>query len=112
MQDPEAYIEEIELDFPCPVRRDRDAVIDVEHRAFVNHEIFFLSSLDALNEFRRRPLRYLDLVTDPVRGARFAPSELSPRWTYDDRPYYFLDESTLAEFRSDPDRYAHPTRVM
>ena len=112
MQDPEAYLEKFDLQLPCPVRRDRNGVIDVEHRALVNHEVFFLSSLEALEEFRERPLRYLDLVTDPVRGVRFAPSELSSRWAYEDRPYYFLDQETLAEFKRDPERYAQPQRRM
>ena len=78
MQDPEHYIAELGLTFPCPVRPDLDAVIDAEHRAFVNHEIYFFSSREAAAEFSRRPLRYAGLVTDPVNGSRFAPSEISP----------------------------------
>ena len=112
MQDPEAHLASFGLELPCPVRRDRNAVIDVEHRAFVNHEVFFVSSLEALEEFRRRPLRYVDHVTDPVQEVLFVPSELSPVWVHDDRPYYFLDEATLAEFKQDPYLYADPRRLM
>ncbi len=112
MQDPEAYLNELGLKLPCPVRRDLDAVIDVEHRAFVNHETFFFSSLEALEDFRARPLRYLDRVTDPVRNVRFAPSERSRLWVHDDRPYYFLDETSLVAFKRNPDLYADPKRAM
>ncbi len=112
MQDPEHYIAELGLTFPCPVRPDLDAVIDVEHRAFVNHEVYFFSSQEAAAEFYRRPLRYAGLVTDPVTGSRFAPSEISPFSRYDERPYYFQDRDTAEQFAADPERYARPTRRM
>ena len=112
MQDPEHYIAELGLTFPCPVRPDLDAVIDVEHRAFVNHEVYFFSSREAAAEFDRRPLRYAGLVTDPVSGSRFGPSEISPFRRYDERPYYFQDRDTAEQFAADPERYARPTRRM
>ncbi len=112
MQDPESYITELDLSFPCPVRPDLDAVIDVAHRAFINHEVYFFSSTEAIDEFLRRPLRYAGLVTDPVSRSRFAPSEVSPSTSYDDRPYYFQNAVTAAQFAADPDRYAQPTRRM
>lgn len=112
MQDPEAYLEKFDLRLPCPVRPELDAVVSATHRLLVNHEVFFFSSLDALEEFDRRPLRYLGAVSDPVSGIRFAPGDLSPHVVHAERLYYFNDASTLAEFQADPERYVDPRREM
>ncbi len=112
MQDPEAYLEKFDLELPCPVSPQRDALLDAGHRVLVNHDVFFVSSPEAREELERRPLRYLGTVTDAVSGLRFVPGELSPHLVHEERLYYFFDASTLAEFRTDPERYANPRREM
>ena len=112
MQDPEIYLEAIGVTLACPVHRDRDAVLDASHRTRIGHEVFLFSSPEALAEFQRRPLRYIDVLTDPVSLDRFTPTEHSPRLAHADRTYYFADARTLITFRTDPDRYADPTLEM
>lgn len=105
MKDPERY-----LDFArrldCPVHRGRAAVIDPAHRAYVNHEVYFLSDAKSVERFRRNPLPYCGIVTDPVNRVRFRPTSRSPRWDYAGRPYFFTKDSTLAVFRAMPDSFA------
>lgn len=112
MQDPELYLERLDVRPACPVRREQAAVLDADHRAYVNHEVFFFSNGDALERFKQDPLRYCGIVTDPVSEERFRPSEGSPRHDYKGRPYFFSSLSTLATFKDDPERFADPRRKM
>jgi YHS domain-containing protein len=86
------------------------AVLDSAHEARVNHEIYFLSSRAARDAFRREPLRYCGLVTDPVSGERFRPSAASPRAVHLGRPYYFRSAETRSRFTREPARFAEPQR--
>ena len=112
MQDPEVYLSATGVSLACPVHRDRDAVLDVEHRVRIGHEVFFFSSADALAEFLGRPLRYLDRLTDPVTLERFEPTEYSPVENHLGRSYYFSNEETLIAFRNDPAKYDEPRMLM
>lgn len=112
MQDPEVYLERLGTRLADPVHRDRDGVLAVSHRTRVNHETFFLASAETLEEFERRPLRYVGTVTDPVSGERFVPSASSPVFEYDGRRYFFADDLTLDSFREDPEAYRDPEREM
>ncbi len=112
MQDPEVYLGAIGVDLACPVYRDRDAVLDADHRIRVGHEFYFFSGPEAMAEFRRRPLRYIDRLTDPVSETRFTPTEHSPTYTYEDREFYFAGLDTLEAFQADPATYVEPRRVM
>ena len=112
MQDPELYLAAIGVTLPCPVHRDRDAVLDADHRLRIGHESFFFSSQTARDEFRRRPLRYIDRLTDPVTDVRFIPTDHSPRFEHEGRSYYFSGENSLNTFQSDPNRYADARREM
>lgn len=112
MQDPELYLNRLNISFPCVVRAGEPAVVDVAHRRHVNWEVFFFSSPAATNEFMLNPLQYCGLVTDPVTKAGFRPDGDSPRWEYNGRPYYFSSDSTMAVFRTMPDSLAVPRPKM
>ena len=112
VQDPELYLESVDTTLPCPVRRDRDAVLNAELRTFVNHEPFFFSTREALDDFLRRPLRYIDRITDPVNLVRFTPTEASPFVEHDGRPFYFASLENLEAFQAEPQRYAYAVGRM
>ena len=112
MQDPEAYLESIGVELSCPVRRDRDAILSADLRKRIGHETYFFSSPQAMAEFDRRPLRYIDTLTDPVSLQRFTPTEHSPVEAHAGRDYYFARDETLIAFRSDPKMYAEPQLEM
>jgi len=114
VQDPEAYLERLDRAsrLTCPVHRDRDAILDPRYRAYVNHEIYFFSSDAAVQEFRRRPLRYVDEVTDPVSLVRFIPDETSSRIDHEGRPYFFVDAATRRRFAANPEAHANPSGIM
>ena len=52
--------------------------------------------------FRKAPLRYAGLVTDPITMERFRPTASSPKTTYGGRLYYFSADSTRAQFLANP----------
>ena len=112
MKDPELYLAAIGVTLPCPVHRDRDAVLAVDHRLRIGHETFFFSDAGARDEFRRRPLRYIDSLTDPVTSLRFTPTSRSPHVEHRGRSYYFSEETALDIFQADPDSYADARRDM
>ena len=112
MQDPEAYLDSIGVTLRCPVHRDRDAILIVELRKRIGHETFFFSSPQAMEEFDRQPLRYVDRLTDPVSEERFTPTEHSPVVAHAGRDYYFESEETRNAFRGDPGMYAEPRIAM
>jgi YHS domain-containing protein len=106
VQDPERYLEEERIRLICAVHPNRRARLDPEFRAFVNHEVFFVHDKGALRTFRRNPIRYSGLLTDPVTRVRFQPTSRSPRWDYRGRPYYFQDRLNLRTFQAMPDSFA------
>jgi len=81
-------------------------VLDSTTRVFVNHEIYFFSNRGALDRFRKQPLRYCGIVTDPVSRARFRPTARSPHRDYHGRPYFFTSDSTRLTFQAAPDSFA------
>ena len=95
-----------QIEIPCLVNPGRAAVLDVDHRAFINYEIYFFSDLEARKRFTKDPLWYCGLLTDPVNRLRFRPSKKSPHTEFNGRPYYFDSDSTLAVFRAMPDSFA------
>jgi len=96
----------------CAVTKGVPARIDARSSVRVNHEIYFVSTPSALRSFRRNPLKYCGDVTDPVSLERFRPDKKSPRMDWGDRPYFFASDSTLAEFREDPEMYAERPAAM
>ncbi len=112
VQDPEIYLERLDIHLPCAVDPTRDAILDEAHRARVNHEVFFLSGPEALEEFNNRPLRYAGMLTDPVSLQRFRPDAESPKLEHGGRPYYFASATNLEAFRAQPARFADPDGEM
>jgi len=106
VQDPEIYLTWNAVKLPCAVDPKQPALLSPNTRAYVNHEIYFFSSPNAMKKFRKDPLNYCGTLTDPVSRARFTPSRKSPRFDFMDRPYYFSSDSTLMVFKSMPDTFA------
>ncbi len=112
MQDPEQYLINQNISLACAVHGDRPAVIDAAHRSMLNFEIFYFSDEPSKAQFEAEPLRYCGIVTDPVSHARFLPGSGSPRIDWNGRPYYFLSEETLTQFKTMPDSFAQPNYTM
>ena len=66
MQDPERFLKEQSIQVHCVVHPDKPARIEPKLRAWVNHELYYFSDAKALSSFRKDPLHYCGLVTDPV----------------------------------------------
>ena len=112
MEGPEIYLEALGVTLDCAMAQGEGAVLDPEHRSYVNHEIFFFSSAEQKEVFDREPFRHCGPVTDPVSRKRFTPTADSPRRDFMERPYYFDSEATLAMFAATPDSFAVPRLRM
>jgi len=105
VQDPETHLREIGIRPPSIFKGGGKPVIDSSLRARVNYEIYYFANRAEMDRFKKDPLRYCGLVTDPVDMARFRPTAGSPHMQYGDRMYYFSADTTLARFQSDPLQY-------
>lgn len=108
VQGPEIWLNELGISLPCVVAPDREAVLDVAHRRFVNYEAYYLSTEDALQTFDQAPWRYTGLVTDPVGRKRFQPNGNSPATSHAGRLFYFSSPDAAATFAADPETFATP----
>ena len=106
MKDPDTFLKVRHVAVPCIIHPDRLALLDPEHRAMINYEIFYFSDEESVERFEKDPLWYCGLLTDPVSRTRFRPTKESPHWEYNGRPYFFTSDSTLAAFRTMPDSFA------
>ena len=106
LKNPEKYLTDQKIDLRCVVNQGRHAAPDEKRRVYVNYEIFYLSTRDALERFRKHTLQYCGWLTDPVNGARFRPAASSPRMTYNGRYYYFSTISNRMKFEARPDSFA------
>jgi YHS domain-containing protein len=104
-KDPERYLHQLKVFVRDPVYPKRKAIFDSSVRANLNQDIFFFSSVSALKQFKKDPLRYCGFLTDPVSHARFKPSKTSPHVAFRGRDYYFAADSTLATFQADPEKF-------
>lgn len=112
MKDPQIYLNELGVELTCVVSEEGAAVIDEARRRYVNWEVYFLSSEEAVGAFDFDPLRYCGLVTDPVSKTRFRPDEDSPKTVYQDRVYYFESAANLEQFDQMPEGMANPAHTM
>jgi YHS domain-containing protein len=112
VKDPETYLNELGITLACAVNPERQAVLDEDHRIFVNWETYFVSSATARAEFFANPAAYAGLVTDPVTRERFRPDSGARAVTYADRLFLFAHESSRKTFQEDPKRYATPMLGM
>ena len=112
MQGPERYLNDLGIQLPCAVDSSRAAVIAADHRALVNHEIYFVADDAALQAFVAEPYRYTGKVTDPVSLVRFEPTSASPTRSFGGRLFYFVTNETAASFDADRDTYGTPKPMM
>jgi YHS domain-containing protein len=112
VQGPEPYLKDFNIELPCAVDSLAMAILDAEHRAFVNHEVYYFSSIDAKHRFEVEPFKYTGRVTDPVSLQRFQPGPSSPSRNAAGRFFYFQSDATLAVFDKEPARYSTPKPGM
>jgi YHS domain-containing protein len=89
-----------------PVDPRRVGSLDARLHARVNGEIYRFSRSSTRTRFLRDPVRWCGILRDPVSSHRFEPDRFSPRFEYSHGPYFFISDSTRAEFQRDPERYA------
>jgi YHS domain-containing protein len=82
------------------------AVLDPEHRTFVNYEIYYFANAASKAKFEKNRLKHCGLVTDPIIRTRFRPIASSPVTEYMGRTYYFLTPGNLEVFGAAPDSFA------
>ncbi|MCI0451279.1 MAG: hypothetical protein L0Z51_02680 [Candidatus Latescibacteria bacterium] len=112
MQGPEPYLNDFHIQLPCAVDTTALAILDPAHRVFVNHEVYYVSSDQAREQFESAPWRYTGKVTDPVSVVRFEPDATSPTRTAAGRLFYFATSETVAQFDQDPALYSTPKPTM
>jgi len=84
----------------------RTAVLEYGTRSRVNYETFFFADPTEKARFDADPTRYVGLLVDPVNKIRFQPRAQSPRFDYNNRPFFFSSDSTRASFAATPDSFA------
>jgi YHS domain-containing protein len=112
VQGPERYLSDMGATFSCVVHPDQPAIIDARHRAFVNYEVYYFGSDEALLAFVAEPWKYTGRVTDPVTRERFVPTADTPRRSFGGRLMYLMTEENAAMFDRDPATYATPHPTM
>jgi len=112
VQDPDPYLNALNITLACVVDPDQSAIVDAEHRISVNWETYYVSSLDALERFRAAPHRYTGLVTDPVERDRFQPGADSPSREHNGQRFYFANDENANRFDEDAATYATPMLGM
>jgi len=112
VQGPDRYLTDMGATFSCVVHSDQLAIIDARHRAFVNYEVYYFSSDEALQAFVAEPWKYTGRVTDPITRERFVPSQQSPRRSFGGRLFYMMTEENAATFDQDPAKYGMPHPTM
>ena len=108
MQDPQIQLQELGITVPDLIDPKRLAVLDPAHRSFVDFETFFFANEDDKRRFDADPTGSCGILTDPVTKRRFRPGSDSPRGSYADRMYVFLDEASREAFERSPDEFARP----
>ncbi len=108
MQGPEIWLNQLGITLACVVDPTRNAVLDADHRVFVNYETYYLSDEQAVQTFKAEPWRYTGMVTDPVSKARFQPAGDSPRAVHQGRVFYFASADNAKTFALDPAAQATP----
>jgi YHS domain-containing protein len=108
VQDPQIQLKELGLPIPDPIDPSKSAVLDPEHRSYVNYETFFFADEADRRRFEADPTASCGILTDPVSKERFRPGSGSPRGTFNGRPYYFVSEANKAAFEKNPEAFALP----
>jgi hypothetical protein len=106
------YLNDLGIALACAVDSSRAAVLDVAHRALVNHEAYFVADDAAMTAFMAEPYRYTGKVTDPVSLERFTPTAQSPTRSHMNRLFYFASGETAVAFDEDPMKFGMPMPGM
>src|SRR5262245_11154121 len=106
VEDPERYLNELGVTVPDFFDTTRSAVLEFATRSRVTCETFFFAVQAEKERFDGDPTRYVGLLVDPVNKIRFQPSAQSPRFDYNNRPFFFSSDSTRAMFAATPDSFA------
>ena len=112
VEDPEIFLQDLGVTLTSAMDESKQAVLEASHRARVNHEVFFFATTGERETFEKQPERYCGIVTDPVSRERFRPNKVSPRLEHKGRPFFFISESTMAEFQAEPDSFFVPKLRM
>lgn len=102
VQDPERYLRGLAIEPPDLFHKGKKATVDTSTRYRIGFELYYFSTLDDRARFKKDPLRYCGILTDPITMERFRPTAASPHTTYEQRLYYFESDSTKAVFLKDP----------
>jgi YHS domain-containing protein len=108
VQGPGVFLTNLGIELRCVVDPSAPAILDADHRVFVNWETYYFSRDAARSAFLQAPHELAGLVTDPVSRKRFRPTADSPRRDRGDHPFYFESEETATAFDADPERYETP----
>ena len=108
MQDPQIQLQELGIAVPDAIDPRKAAVLDVEHRSFVNYETFFFADDADKRRFDADPTASCGVLTDPVTKQRFRPGSDAPRGEFGGRAYFFFTAANKAAFEKAPETYALP----
>lgn len=112
MQGPDQYLKDMAVSLSCAVHPEQPAILDAGHRAFVNHEVYYFGSDEALQAFVSEPWKYTGRVTDPVSLERFVPTSDSIRRSHGGRLFYLKTAQTAQIFDGDVAMYGIPKPMM
>ncbi len=112
MEDPEPYLEARGIAVRSFFDPTRPAVVDPDHRARVNYELYYFADQDERARFEKDPLAYCGPVTDPVTHRRFEPERKSPRIDHNGQPFFFESSVSHSVFAAMPDSFALPRFKM
>lgn len=104
-QDPERYLKALNIEPPSLFQKGKKAILDSSLRYRIGFEIYYFSSRAEMDRFKKDPLSYCGVLTDPVTMARFRPTAKSPRIEYAQRLYYFASDSSRVAFLGKPEKH-------
>lgn len=105
VEDPETYLKELQIEVPDLMDTTRQAVLEFATRSRVNFETFFFADASEKQQFDADPTRYVGWLVDPVNKMQFQPTTKSPRFDFNNRPFFFSSDSTQAAFSAAPDSF-------
>ena len=105
MKDPDRYLQIQNIEMACAVEPDRQAQVIPAMRERVNQEFYYFSSSEARDTFRKDPVKFVGVLTDPVTQFRFEPDAESPKLVFEGRRFYFSADSTREHFAESPEAF-------
>jgi len=112
VQDPELFLNELNIAVNDFLNPDRPAIISAEYRVTVGFETYFFADSSGVIEFADNVTQYCGPLTDPVTKERFQPDDSSPISEYNGLMYIFSSKSNQSMFEAMPDMYRFPDHKM